>query len=42
MVMLKCVRLLHDLPAPITVQKQTVPVAELLKKHRGTPPLKKN
>ena len=33
--MLKYVRLLCDLPAPVTVQEETVPAAELQKKQRG-------
>ena len=28
-------RLLHDLPAPVAVQEETVPAAELQKKQRG-------
>ena len=34
MAMLKYVCLLSDLPAPVTVQDETVPVAELQKKQR--------
>ena len=35
MAMLKYVRLLCDLPAPVAVQEETVPAAELQKKQRG-------
>ena len=35
MAMLKYVFLLHDLPAPVTVQEETVPAAELQKKQKG-------
>ena len=35
MMMLKYVCLLCNLPAPVTVQEETVPAAELQKKQRG-------